>query len=82
MKRQFTCVAIDPTDTFCYVGTKTGDVLEVSSYLFANIINCHFNLNEKNRLILNAPFSRDSALLKSYFHLALAQLAFYPMEIL
>lgn len=30
MKRQFTCVAIDPSDTFAYVGTKTGDVLEIN----------------------------------------------------
>jgi len=30
MKRQFTCVCIDPSDTFCYAGTKTGDVLEIN----------------------------------------------------
>lgn len=30
MKRQFTCVTIDPSDTYCYCGTKTGDVFEVS----------------------------------------------------
>jgi len=30
MKRQFTCCAIDPTDTYCYCGTKTGDVLEIN----------------------------------------------------
>lgn len=29
MKRQFSCLTIDPSDTFCYAGTKTGDVLEV-----------------------------------------------------
>lgn len=30
MKRQFTCTVIDPTDSYCYCGTKTGDVLEVN----------------------------------------------------
>lgn len=30
MKRQFTCAAIDPSDTFVYAGTKTGDILEIS----------------------------------------------------
>jgi hypothetical protein len=30
MKRNFTCVCIDNTDSFAYVGTKTGDVLEVN----------------------------------------------------
>lgn len=30
MKRQFLCVAIDPSDNFCYAGTKTGDVLEIN----------------------------------------------------
>ena len=26
VKRHFTCVAIDHSDQYCYVGTKTGDV--------------------------------------------------------
>jgi hypothetical protein len=30
VKRQFTCVAIDHSDNYCYVGTKTGDVFEIS----------------------------------------------------
>lgn len=30
IKRQFTCVALDPTDTYCYCGTKSGDVFEIS----------------------------------------------------
>lgn len=30
IKRIFTCVAIDPTDSFAYLGTKTGDIVEVS----------------------------------------------------
>eukprot|EP01015_Nassula_variabilis_P029619 TRINITY_DN6378_c0_g1_i5.p1 TRINITY_DN6378_c0_g1~~TRINITY_DN6378_c0_g1_i5.p1 ORF type:complete len:563 (-),score=111.82 TRINITY_DN6378_c0_g1_i5:24-1712(-) len=29
MKRNFTCVSIDPLDQYAYCGTKTGDVLEV-----------------------------------------------------
>jgi cilia- and flagella-associated protein 52 len=30
IKRVFTCVAIDPTDQFAYLGTKTGDIVEIS----------------------------------------------------
>ncbi|KAL4465728.1 hypothetical protein ABPG72_015129 [Tetrahymena utriculariae] len=30
IKRQYTCVAIDPSDTYCYCGTKTGDVFEIN----------------------------------------------------
>ena len=30
IKRVFTCVVIDPTDQFAYIGTKTGDVVEIS----------------------------------------------------
>ena len=30
MKRVFTTCAIDPTDSFAYVGTKTGDVFEIN----------------------------------------------------
>jgi len=30
MKRQFTCAAIDANDEFVYVGTNTGDVLEIN----------------------------------------------------
>lgn len=30
VKRQFTCVAIDQSDSYCYCGTKTGDIFEVS----------------------------------------------------
>jgi hypothetical protein len=26
VKRHFTCVAIDRNDSYCYVGTKTGDL--------------------------------------------------------
>ena len=31
IKRVFTCVVIDPTDEFAYIGTKTGDIVEVSA---------------------------------------------------
>jgi len=30
LKRVFTCVLIDHQDEYAYLGTKTGDVLEVS----------------------------------------------------
>lgn len=30
MKRLFTSGIIDPSDIYCYVGTKTGDVLEIN----------------------------------------------------
>jgi len=30
IKRIFKCVVIDPSDTFAYVGTGTGDIIEVS----------------------------------------------------
>ena len=30
IKRVIKCIVIDPTDTFCYVGTQTGDIIEVS----------------------------------------------------
>jgi hypothetical protein len=30
IKRVFTCAAIEPTDQFAYLGTKTGDIVEVS----------------------------------------------------
>jgi WD40 repeat protein len=30
VKRYFTCCAIDMSDTYCYVGTKTGDLFEIS----------------------------------------------------
>lgn len=30
MKRQFTSGVIDSSDTYCYVGTKTGDVVEIN----------------------------------------------------
>jgi len=30
IKRMFTCAIIDPTDQFAILGTKTGDVVEVS----------------------------------------------------
>jgi tricorn protease-like protein len=29
LKRQFLTLAIDPTDTYAYLGTKTGDIVEV-----------------------------------------------------
>lgn len=29
VKRNFTCVAVDNNDAYCYVGTKTGDVFEI-----------------------------------------------------
>jgi WD40 repeat protein len=30
IKRVFTCLVIDPTDQYAYIGTKTGDIMEVS----------------------------------------------------
>lgn len=30
IKRIIKCIVIDPTDTFCYVGTQTGDIIEIS----------------------------------------------------
>ncbi len=30
VRRVFTCCAIDPTDQFAYLGTKTGDIVEIS----------------------------------------------------
>lgn len=30
IKRIIKCIVIDPTDTFCYVGTLTGDIIEIS----------------------------------------------------
>jgi hypothetical protein len=30
IKRIFQCVVIDPTDSFAYLGTKTGDIVEIS----------------------------------------------------
>lgn len=30
IKRVFTCLVIDPTDTYAYIGTKTGDIVEIS----------------------------------------------------
>ncbi len=52
VKRHFTCVAIDRSDAYCYVGTKTGDFFEISidkalykrvgpiKKLFSQGINC------------------------------------------
>jgi hypothetical protein len=28
--RIFTCIVIDPTDSYAYIGTKTGDIVEIS----------------------------------------------------
>ena len=30
IKRIYTCIVIDPTDKFAYIGTKTGDIVEIS----------------------------------------------------
>jgi hypothetical protein len=30
IKRKFTCVVIDHSDSFAYLGTKTGDIIEIS----------------------------------------------------
>ena len=30
IKRVFTCAVIDPTDSYAYLGTKTGDIIEIS----------------------------------------------------
>lgn len=30
IKRIYKCLVIDPTDTFAYVGTQTGDIIEIS----------------------------------------------------
>jgi hypothetical protein len=30
IRRVFTCAVIDPTDSHAYLGTKTGDLVEIS----------------------------------------------------
>lgn len=30
IKRVFTCCVIDPADQYAYLGTKTGDIVEIS----------------------------------------------------
>lgn len=52
IKRIIKCIVVDPTDTFCYVGTMTGDIIEISldkalfkrigpvKKLFSQGINC------------------------------------------
>jgi len=30
IKRVFTCCVVDPTDSYAYIGTKTGDIVEIS----------------------------------------------------
>ena len=30
VKRYFTCCAVDSSDSYCYVGTKTGDFFEIN----------------------------------------------------
>jgi hypothetical protein len=30
IKRKFTCIVIDHSDTFAYLGTQTGDIIEVN----------------------------------------------------
>lgn len=52
IRRVFTCCIIDPSDNFAFLGTKTGDVIEISleralfkrigpaKKLFSQGINC------------------------------------------
>jgi cilia- and flagella-associated protein 52 len=52
IKRIFTCCTIDPTDSYAFLGTKTGDIIEISleralykrigpvKKLFSQGINC------------------------------------------
>jgi len=65
IKRVFTCCVIDPTDSYAYLGTKTGDIVEISlannlfkrigpnKKLFSQGINC-INLLSNGDLLLGA----------------------------
>ena len=65
IKRVFTCCIIDPSDTMAYLGTKTGDIIEISlernlfkrvgpnKRLFSLGINC-INLLSNGDLLLGA----------------------------
>ena len=65
IKRVFTCCVIDPTDSYAYLGTKTGDIVEISlennlfkrigpnRRLFSQGINC-INLLSNGDLLLGA----------------------------
>lgn len=65
LKRIFTCCIIDPTDQFAYLGTKTGDMVEISlskclfkrigpaKKLFSQGINC-INLLSNGDLLVGA----------------------------
>ena len=52
MKRQFNCCVIDSTDTYAYVGTQTGDVLEV---LYIYIITYYKYVRSTSK----EPFIKD-----------------------
>ncbi len=63
VKRIIKCIVIDPADTFCYVGTQTGDIVEVSlemalfkrigpvRRLFSQGINCISQLPNGDLLV-------------------------------
>ena len=65
IKRVFVCCVIDPTDSFAYLGTKTGDIVEISlthnlfkrigpqKRLFSQGINC-LNLLSNGDLLLGS----------------------------
>ena len=65
IKRIFSCCTIDPNDTVAYLGTKTGDIVEISleralfkrigpvKRLFSQGINC-VNLLANGDLLLGA----------------------------
>ena len=41
IKRVYTCCVIDPTDQFAYIGTKTGDIMEINlqNNLFKRLVS-------------------------------------------
>jgi cilia- and flagella-associated protein 52 len=65
IKRVFTCCVIDPNDTVAFLGTKTGDILEISleralfkrigpvKRLFSQGVNC-VNLLSNGDLLIGA----------------------------
>jgi hypothetical protein len=65
IRRIFTCCIIDPTDQLAYLGTKTGDIVEISleralfktigpaKKLFSQGLNC-INLLSNGDLIVGA----------------------------
>jgi hypothetical protein len=63
LKRIFTCCIIDPNDQHAYLGTKTGDIIEISLHkalfkrigpvkrLFSQGVNCVNHLSNGDLLV-------------------------------